>query len=193
MTGRENVGSLGYHSGTPIRNTDSEGIGRVGEEPRSSLYRLLMGGPDRIGGASLRWRNSMRGRLRGQRFCGACRSEGLIGGEHVPDRLGQPAGQVDPGDLRPALLAQAGPGPLVALGVDRMAGGVRGRLDQRPAQVLRPVLGQRGPVVAAAGLVDRRTQPSFFGLSKRVMSPISAAMVYPSTAPMPGTVLSKGT
>src|SRR5687767_12886015 len=118
------------------------GTGRVGGEPRSSLYRLLVGGPGRMGGASLRWRTSVEGRLCGQRFCGACRSEGLGGGEHVPDRLGEPAGQVDPGDPGAALAAQPGLGPLVTLGVGGMAGGVGGRLDQRPAQVLRAVLGE---------------------------------------------------
>src|SRR3954447_11639186 len=56
------------------------------------------------------------GRLCGQSpVRGACRSEGLVGGEHPPDRLGGLAGDVDPGDLRPALLAQAGLGALVAL------------------------------------------------------------------------------
>src|SRR4051794_10109446 len=74
-----------------------------------------------MGGASLRWRNSMRGRLRGQRFCGACRSEGFVRGEHPPDGLGEFAGEVDPGDPGAALLAQASPGPLVALGVGRGA------------------------------------------------------------------------
>ena len=44
-----------------------------------------------------------------------------------------------------------------------MPGGVGGRLDQRPTQVLGPVLGQRAAVVLAAGLVDPRTQPGVAG------------------------------
>src|SRR4051794_24306156 len=88
-------------------------------------------------GASLRWRISVVGRLCGQSpLRGACRSEGLGGVEHPPDGLGELAGDVDTGDLRAALLAQAGLGALVALGVDGVAGGVGGRLDQCPAQVL---------------------------------------------------------
>src|SRR5579863_3923970 len=43
-----------------------------------------------------------------QRGGGACRSEGgerLLAGEHVPDRLGQTAGEVDLRDLAAALTA----------------------------------------------------------------------------------------
>ena len=107
-----------------------------------------------MGGASLRWRNSFEGPLRGQRQRGTCRSERLVGGQHVPDRLGQPAGQIHLGDLRAALTTQPGLGPAVSGGVDRVAGGVDGRFDQRPAQVLGSVLGQRAAVVLTAGLVD---------------------------------------
>ena len=74
----------------------------------------------------------------------------MVSGEHVPDRLGQLAGDVDAGDLGAALLAQAGLGALVAVAIDRVARGVGGGLDQRPAQKLRPVLGQRAAEVAAA-------------------------------------------
>src|SRR6476646_5408348 len=73
------------------------------------------------GGASLRWRISLGGPLWGQRLRGACRGEGLVGREHVPDRLGQSAGQVDLGDLGAALAAQPGLGAPVAFGVDRVA------------------------------------------------------------------------
>src|SRR3954465_14837876 len=91
------------------------GGGRVGGEPGSSLYRLLAGGSGRIGGASLRWRISGTGRLRGQSGgCGACRSEGLVGGEHVPDGLGESSSDVHPGDGRSALAAESGLGALVA-------------------------------------------------------------------------------
>ena len=37
---------------------------------------------------------------------GACRSEGLITSQHVPDRLGELAGEVDLRDLRAALAAE---------------------------------------------------------------------------------------
>ena len=55
----------------------------------------------------------------GQTKSGASRSSGrverLVVGEHVPDRLGQLAGEVDLGDARTALFAQALFGALVAL------------------------------------------------------------------------------
>src|SRR5690242_3431166 len=44
----------------------------------------------------------------GQGGRGACRSEGAIGCEHPPDRLAEPAGDLDRGDLRAALAAVAG-------------------------------------------------------------------------------------
>ena len=90
-------------------------------------------------------------------------AKGSVGGQHVPDRLGESAGQVDLGDLGAALAAQPGLGAPVALGVDRMTAGVGSRLDQRPAQILRSVLAERAAVVLAAGLVDPRTQPGVPG------------------------------
>ena len=48
-----------------------------------------------------------QGRLCGQSQRGACRGEGLVAGDHVSDRLGQAAGDVDLGDLGAALLAEA--------------------------------------------------------------------------------------
>src|SRR5947209_8812709 len=65
--------------------------------------------------------------------CGACRGEGLLAGEHVPDRLCQPPGDVDLGDLGAALFAEAALGALVALGVGRVPAGMGCRLDQGPA------------------------------------------------------------
>src|SRR5690349_16923257 len=79
-------------------------------EPRSSLYRRLEGGPGGMGGASLRWRISVEGPLRGQSGRGACRGEGFVGRQHVPDRLRESAGQVDLGDLGAALATQPGLG-----------------------------------------------------------------------------------
>ena len=49
---------------------------------------------------------------------GACRGEGLerlVSGQHVPDRLGELAGEFDLGDLRAALAAEAALGALIAL------------------------------------------------------------------------------
>jgi hypothetical protein len=47
-----------------------------------------------------------KGPSRGQTKRGACRSERLVAGQHVPDRLGQAAGDVDLGDPGAALLAR---------------------------------------------------------------------------------------
>src|SRR6516164_9625676 len=58
---------------------------------------------------------------------GACRSEGLerlVAGQHVPDRLRQLPSELDLGDLRAALAAEAPLGALVALFVERVGGGV---------------------------------------------------------------------
>ena len=60
------------------------------------------------------------GRLCGQREGGAFRSEGLVAGEHVPDRLGEGAGELDLGDLGAALTADALLGLLVALAIERV-------------------------------------------------------------------------
>lgn len=54
---------------------------------------------------------------------GACRSEGLerlVAAQHVPDRLGELAGEFDLGDLRAALAAQPALGALVALLEERV-------------------------------------------------------------------------
>src|SRR6266545_543891 len=61
---------------------------------------------------------------------------------------------VDRSDLRPPLLAELGALALEERAVERMAvGRVRG-LDERPAQVVGPVLAQGAAPVALAGLVD---------------------------------------
>jgi hypothetical protein len=85
-------------------------------ELRSSLYRLLAGGQGGMGG-SLRWRISSRGPSRGHGGRGACRSEGAVAGEHVPDRLREPAGEVDLSNPGTALLSEPELRPLVALAV----------------------------------------------------------------------------
>src|SRR5712692_3818250 len=71
----------------------------------------------------------------GQGASGACRSKGLVAGKHLPDCVGEAAGEVDAGDFRSALFAEPLLGSVVAGFVERVAAGVVGRLDQRPAQV----------------------------------------------------------
>jgi hypothetical protein len=93
-----------------------------GGERRSSLYCVL-------GGRTRRhWRPAVGAQFRkgpsgGQTKSGASRSrsgcERLVASEHVPDRLGELSGDVDLGDLRAALFAQALLVARVALGVDR--------------------------------------------------------------------------
>jgi len=87
-------------------------------ERRSSLYRLLSGRTRR------HWRPASGGAIPkgpsgGQTSCGASRSrsgcKGLIVGEHVPDRLGELAGDVDLGDPGAALAPEALLVALVAL------------------------------------------------------------------------------
>ena len=63
----------------------------------------------------------------------------MVAGEHVPDRFGQLAGQVDLGDLGSALAAEAFLGALIALAVDGVLAGVERRFEQPPAQVARAV------------------------------------------------------
>ena len=58
---------------------------------------------------------SPKGRSGRQTKSGASWSELLFAGEHVPDRVGEPAGDLDLGDLGAALLAQPALGALVAL------------------------------------------------------------------------------
>src|SRR5688572_21639537 len=76
-----------------------------------------------------------KGRSGRQTKRGASGSELLVARKHVPDRVCQPAGDVDLGDLRPALLAQALLVALVALGAGGVLERMHRRLDQRPAQV----------------------------------------------------------
>src|SRR4051794_5769942 len=88
----------------------------------------------------------------GQTKSGASRSrsEGLVVGEHVPDRGGEPAGDVDLRDLRSALAAEAALGVLVAVAVGAVSEGVHGRFEHRPAQVFGAGLGQRAAAILVA-------------------------------------------
>src|SRR5512132_1249026 len=80
------------------------------------------------------------GRSGRQTKSGASWSEGLVSRKHVPDRVGEPAGDVDLGDLGATLLSQPALGPLVALRVGGVLEGVHGPLEQRPAQIAGAVL-----------------------------------------------------
>src|SRR5215204_6537473 len=78
---------------------------------------------------------SPKGRSGRQTKSGASGSEGLVSSEHVPDRVGEPAGDLDLGDLGAALLAESPLVALVALRVGGVLERVHGRLQQGPAQV----------------------------------------------------------
>jgi hypothetical protein len=88
-------------------------------ERRSCLYGLLVG---RIRRNWMFARAQVqKGRSGRQTKSGASWSELLLAGKHVPDRVGEPAGEVDLGDFRAALLAEPALGVLVALGVGGVA------------------------------------------------------------------------
>ena len=87
------------------------------------------------------WSISDGGRRCGQRVSWDLRSEGFPLGEHLPDRFGELAGDLDPGDFGAALAAEADLGALVVIDVDGVSGGVDGSFDEGPAQVLGAVLG----------------------------------------------------
>jgi hypothetical protein len=78
----------------------------------------------------------------------------LVAAEHVPDRFGESAGEVDLGDLGAALLADSGLCPLVALAVDAVGAGVGCGFDECPAQVAGSLLGERAAAVGLTRLVD---------------------------------------
>src|SRR5512132_2716292 len=114
--------------------------GRVGGgERRSCLYRPI-GVGIRRNGRLVPAAHFRREPSRGSTTRGAWRSEGLVGGEHVPDRLGQLPAEVDLADLGSALAAEPALGVLVALLVERVLAGVHRRLEEPPAQIARAVL-----------------------------------------------------
>src|SRR5215207_6262966 len=106
---------------------------------------------------------SPKGRSGRQTKSGASGSELLVAGKHVPDRVGEPPGDVDLGDLGAALLAEPALVALVALGVGGVLERVHRRLEQRPAQVGRSVLGQRTAAICVSRLVDARAEPGVAG------------------------------
>ena len=105
--------------------------------------------------------SSPKGPSGGQTKRGASRGggEGLVVGEHVPDRFGELSGDVDLSDLGATLAAQAALVALVALAIGRVAQGVHGGFEHRPAQVLRALFGQRAAAVAITGLIDAWAEP----------------------------------
>jgi hypothetical protein len=122
---------------------------------RSSLYSLLA--EDQATSEAGCGGAIPKGPSGGQTKSGACRSgriEGLVGGEHVPDRFGELSGEVDLGDAGASLLAQALFVALVALTVGGVPERVHGRFEHRPAQVSWPLFGQRP---AASESPDWRT------------------------------------
>jgi hypothetical protein len=118
---------------------------------------------------------SPKGPSRGQTKSGACRSEGLVASEHVPDGLGEPAGDVDLGDPGAALLAEPALGGLVAVGVGGVPERVHGRFEHRPAQVARALFGQRAAAVFVAGLVHARAQAGVAAQLLRCREPVDVA------------------
>src|SRR6266545_1598844 len=94
----------------------------------------------------------------GQGRRGACRSKGLVAGQHVPDRLGEPAADLDRCQLRAALVAVAGAEALADWPVAGVTGGAVRGLDECPAQVIGPVLAQGSTAVTLARLLDSRTE-----------------------------------
>ena len=109
--------------GSPIRRAWWLSVATLAHRSIASSRRT------RLDSSSLRWRISSRTvRRPGGRW--RLGSEGLVAGEHVPDRLGQSAGEVDLGDLGAALLADAGLRFLVARSGRRCGAGVGGGQDQ---------------------------------------------------------------
>src|SRR6266540_7525491 len=97
---------------------------------------------------------SPKGRSGRQTKSGASGSELLLARKHVPDRVGEAAGDVDLGDLGPALLAEPALVSLVSLRVGRVLERVHGRLEKRPAQIGGTVLGQGAAEILISRLVD---------------------------------------
>src|SRR6266496_5271794 len=129
-------------------SSSGSGQGPLGDRGLGAVLMSLW--PPRRGGPG-HWMfapgASPKGRSGRQTKSGTFGSERLVAGEHVPDRDGQLPCDVDLGDLGPALLAEPALVSLVALGVGGVAQGVHRRLEQRPAQVARALLGERAAPV----------------------------------------------
>jgi len=81
-----------------------------------------------------------RGSSGDQTHGGACRMERFVLSEDIPDRLGQLAGEIDPGDLGAALAAEPRFGALVSIAIATIPGGVGGGLDQAQRRYVGPFL-----------------------------------------------------
>src|SRR6516225_9353402 len=141
--------------------------GRVGDgvEQCPCLYRFI-NFEDQVLSGLAPAAHVKKGLSGSQANYGAFRSEGLerlVAGQHVPDRLGQLASELDLGDFRAALAAEAALGALVALFVERVRGRVDRCFHQPPAQVSGSVLGDRAATVDLAGLVHPRAQAGVAG------------------------------
>src|ERR1035437_5402108 len=100
-----------------------------------------------------------RGSSSDQKLRGACRGKRFILREDVPDGFGELPSDADAAHLRATLATQAPLGPLVPRAIVGIPGGVGGGLNERPAQVLRAVLGERPADVTVARLTDDWAQP----------------------------------
>ena len=140
---------------------------------------------------------SPKGRSGRQTKSGASGSELLLAGKHVPDRVGESSRDVDLGDLGAALLSEPALGSLVALGVGGVPQRMHRRLQKRPAQVGRAVLGQWAAAILLSRLVHARTKARVAGELlwrwEALDLPTSAAIVKARTQPIPSTVKSSGT
>src|SRR6266540_404258 len=106
---------------------------------------LISLSPPRVGGHG-RWEFAPVAHLLRDRQA----ARGLVAAEHVPDRFGEPAGEIDLRDLGAALFADPRLRLLVAVAVGGVGAGVGGGLDERPAQVARSLFGERAAPVAFA-------------------------------------------
>src|SRR3954466_11548655 len=100
--------------------------GWVGGERRSCLYRPVGSRGLGVIGVLVRRCMSIVSRHAARRKGAPAGAKGLVAGEHVPDRFGEVAGEVDLGDLGAALAADAALGVLLALGVVWVLAGVQG-------------------------------------------------------------------
>jgi hypothetical protein len=120
---------------------------------------------------------------------GACRSEGLVAGEHVPDRLGELSGAVDLGDLGETLAAEAAPGGPIPLAVERALAPFRGPRRAPSAgsagRASRSGRADRCRPTGSRGGTGRCSRARLAGDTKHSMSPISEATVNALIRPNP--------
>jgi hypothetical protein len=120
----------------------------------------------------------------------------LVAGQHVPDRFAELAGELDLGDLGAALAAEAAFGALVALLVERWEEAAIAASISPQRKYLGPCL-ESGPRRSTSpDWLTRGHRPvypvSLVGEEKRLISPISAAIVKPVIQPIPGALINSG-